>query len=1171
MESKRTIKTYERQILIDEPSDEDLFHGRGHEKTARSLARAISEFAEEDRAIGLDGPWGSGKSSIVEISSKYLKENNISGDRRFHFFTFDVWKSQGASFRRSVLEELVTWAMKEFPRKKSQLKKVEKNIKGKTRKVDTNHRVRLDWYGVSVIMLIPLLPIYYFWAKEVFDSSEGLGFFNSAPFYVVLSFFGLTFLRAKSIWIRAKMDDDEVTFLDAMSQTLMLSARHYENKSITQHIRELDPNDFEFQSVFRNILSIVQDKKNKIVLVLDNIDRLPADEIEEYWALVRSVFSRVAVASKHSDFSPITAVVPYDRHHIVGLRKGIKRDIDGGSEAEPYFAGISSRELFSKTFDEVLTVSPPVMSNSKEFFEEKISKSLPKLDEKDQLFRVFLIFDFVIREESGAPTPRQIISFINEVSGLFSMHEGRFPVPTVAVFVCYKDLIAEDPLFTNGLRRIPGRVLSLCNDPELQKNIAAILYNVEPELAYQVLLDQRIKDSAIQSDSDELVTLSPNPGFDIRVVEVIRDSIEEWLSAGDFSQVVYNFSRVLDDYEGSSRKLLVDTLVDVYPRIELLDIRKSDYRKLLDIVEFCSLEQVEVVVRNVLEAAAQFISADIEVGAEFGKLWNSFLEEVSSVYASVITDKPISTLVGGIHLPAKPEFILEVASEASSTAVSLASYRDVNFELDEGSTLVEEYAVNEPERACSAVKELLPLGLLEPNKIVSVGAAVVTALGEGGKEDEFVAYMSILRQILPKLKKDGFSSVALSDIYSRHGFYEAFAANKDGNDAVEAVALSLCFALMLFDDISDLGPKTANQNGVMVVEETPSFLRFKKCLDGELGFGSPEAKLAADYAKSTGNSRSLVTRASSTEAPLFLEAVVRSIFVEGVPPFYNLKAWLEPYPYVESLVGEEIALAVDKFAERVTEKELKQLELGDVPLNLFPLAIRSQEPGWKLFCNKIVDLLNATKASQWLEWIRVEAHEGFVLAEAASKEAITISDVEYRQVLLSVVLDIARGELELRKLRLDHVLLALDEGYFSELYRSAREQISQVTPVSLNNLVECAPDFVRAMIEVEGRVKPAEKDNVIRYILCPALEGDLKVVLSWFVSLGYSRVSKILKGSDEATEKMLGAALKGYTKLSGDYTFRKSVVETIQGKRRTSNFFDVFAPFVSGRYGSGDK
>jgi len=1171
MGSKKIVKTYERQILIDEPSDKDLFHGRGHEKTARSLARAISEFADEDRAIGLDGPWGSGKSSIVEISSKYLKENNVSGDRNFHFFTFDIWKSQGASFRRSILEELVTWAMREFPSKKSQLQKVEKNIKGKMRKVDTNHRVRLDWYGVSVIMMIPLLPIYYFWAKEVFDDSEGFGFFNSAPFYVVLSFFALTFLRARSIWIRAKIDDDDVTFLDAMSQTLMLSARHYENKSITQHIRELDPNDFEFQSVFRRILSIVQDKKNKIVLVLDNIDRLPSDEIEEYWALVRSVFSRVALSPTRRDFSPITAVVPYDRHHIMGLRKDDKKDINERSESEPYFAGISSRELFSKTFDEVLTVSPPVMSNSKEFFEEKISKSLPKLDEKDQLFRVFLIFDFVIREESGAPTPRQIISFINEVSGLFSMHEGRFPVPTIAVYVCYKDLIAEDPLFTNGLRRIPSRVLSLCNDPELQKNIAAILYNVEPELAYQVLLDQRIKDSAIQSDSDELVALSPNPGFDIRVVEVIRDSIEEWLSAGEFSQVVYNFSGVLNGYEGSSRKLLVDALVDIYPRIELLNIRDKDYLKLLDIVQFCSPWQVEVVVRNVLEAAAQIFRGKIAIGREFGVLWNSFLEEVSSIYATVSNDTPFSALVSGINLPANPEFILEVASGASSVGVSLASYQEVKFDLEEEATLVEEYAVKEPKRAYSAINELLSLSLIELSKLVSVGSAVVTALGEGSREDEFVAYISILRLILPELQKDGLSSVSLGDIYSQHGFYEAFAANEGSDDATEAVGMSLCFALMLFDDINDLGPKTVNPNGVMMVDETPSFLRFKKCLDGELGFGSPEAKLAADYAKSSSSSYSLVTRATKSESPLFLEAVVRSIFVEGVPPFYNLKNWLEVYPYVESLIGDESSLAVDKFAERITAADLENLVLGEVPLNLFPIASRSQQSGWKQFCDTIVDLLNATKASQWSEWIQGEAHEGFLLAEVASEGAITISDVEYRQVLMSVVLNVAKGELELKKLRLDDVLLALDEGYFSELYRSARERISQVTPVSLSNLVKCAPDFVRAMIEVEGRVKSAEKDNIIRYVLCPALEGDLKLVLSWFVSLGYSRVSKILKGSDEATEKMLGAALKGYTKLPGDYTFRKSVVETIQGKRRTSSFFDVFAPFLSGRYSSGDS
>ncbi len=54
---------HERVILVDEPVSEDKFSGGGHSRTATALAQAIIEFKDKDRAIGIDGSWGSGKST----------------------------------------------------------------------------------------------------------------------------------------------------------------------------------------------------------------------------------------------------------------------------------------------------------------------------------------------------------------------------------------------------------------------------------------------------------------------------------------------------------------------------------------------------------------------------------------------------------------------------------------------------------------------------------------------------------------------------------------------------------------------------------------------------------------------------------------------------------------------------------------------------------------------------------------------------------------------------------------------------------------------------------------------------------------------------------------------------------------------------------------------------
>ena len=161
-----TRKTYSRNILIDTPSQSDAFQGKGHERTAKSLAVAISQFDNSDRSIGLDGPWGSGKSSIVEIAANELNELSKSGGKKFFFFTFDIWKSQGTTFRRAFLEHFVYWSAHNFPRKKSELKKIEEKIRGKTRHVTTDNNTTLDWYGVLVLLTLPFFTYLLFLGKE---------------------------------------------------------------------------------------------------------------------------------------------------------------------------------------------------------------------------------------------------------------------------------------------------------------------------------------------------------------------------------------------------------------------------------------------------------------------------------------------------------------------------------------------------------------------------------------------------------------------------------------------------------------------------------------------------------------------------------------------------------------------------------------------------------------------------------------------------------------------------------------------------------------------------------------------------------------------------------------------------------------------------------------------
>jgi predicted KAP-like P-loop ATPase len=90
----------ETRLLADNPTREDAF---GHKKVAAAIAELI--FAERGaKCIGLNGSWGSGKSSVVEILRDELHRFSKGS---IDIFVFDAWAHQGDPLRRSFLEQLI--------------------------------------------------------------------------------------------------------------------------------------------------------------------------------------------------------------------------------------------------------------------------------------------------------------------------------------------------------------------------------------------------------------------------------------------------------------------------------------------------------------------------------------------------------------------------------------------------------------------------------------------------------------------------------------------------------------------------------------------------------------------------------------------------------------------------------------------------------------------------------------------------------------------------------------------------------------------------------------------------------------------------------------------------------------------------------------------------------
>jgi len=1159
---------FEREIIIDEPSKKDFFKGKGHERTALSLARAISDFEDTDRAIGLDGPWGSGKSSIVEIAERHLKQKIKTGGTKFHFFTFDIWKSQGSAFRRTFLEHFVSWAKKEFPQKKTPLEKIEKRIKGKTRHLTTDNNPMLDWYGVAILVILPFLPIFYFWAKEVFDDAKGKEFLTSTPMLLLYIFLFATVVRALLKYFFDNKDGKK-SILESLSRTLLITAKQYENQEITQHIREVDPNDFEFQETLIEILKSIQGEKNKTVLVLDNIDRIPSEEIEDYWSAVRSIFSKNTSIQAQSSETAITAIVPYDRAHIQAPDTTTQEN-QTAEDPQNTQATLSKRELFSKTFDEILYVAPSVMSNSREFFEEKISSALPNFKKKDELFRVYLIFNSCLSNGNGHFTPRQIISFINELTSLFAMHQGQFPLSTVAVYICFREKIEQNPLILANPTFLNARLRKLAPDDDIEQNLAAILYNVDREFALELLLDGRIASASVLMDETSLVELSKSHGFDLRVDEVIQNHTEEWISSGDFGRVVQNYSALAKVYNGAAKQQITDSLLAGFASIHAVSLSKNEYRPFFGLLKLCEDTNLSTLVSNFITKGLNHISDVKELNYSIGEEWVDFLDELRDQLKDENKKDSFDHAVSKVTIPSNPDFMLGVAYNSHHHNIPLTKYKKVSIVLAAEDETLEGFAKENYHLSKDAFTQLNNVKIVPDNRWISIGNAIIETLQADETPDEetcrgLLETLASVWIFTPDIKR---SDISVSNLLESSNLYKNLHSSF-GNDKTDIGIAHAVFLARQIHIEKELPLTLEHQNNTISQEETDGFDWFKSFYDGKADLSEEQLKSISQHVKDAAYTTRWINAGRAGDNPL-IENVVKTIFSFDVLPWVSLSTILTNFLYLRRILGDQVIEMLEKFGKHDHDKELQKLKLADVPVGVLHATVGIEDGSWPKLHETIQTLLEGIPLDQWEGKMRTAEHEVRILDEKVGTSGIEISSTEFRVAFQKFALDTLNGTIAEINNEIDYDLVfnAIPKSFHGDVYRQTREKLADVSALGLELAIERFPNFLNDMISTGEKIMSHEKDNVIRHLLSTALEANNRRMLENFLAIGRPKIANFLKSSQDSTKDKISGSMGEFAKLTEDRDFTESVSDLINGKRKTKTFMDAWLSLV---FGSSDN
>lgn len=667
------------RIIFGEPKDTDEFKGGGHDRSARALADGIRQLAERryenDKsskrhraggAVGLEGAWGAGKSTVIDIAqSKYLGPD-------YCVFTFDLWRHQADDFRRAFLEQFIQFVRTGFNPKGADgnhihdesdqrlpieldIHKIENTVRNRKTVTTTTHARRLNGVAVALIMFLPILPLVYAWLhpnifKEFSLPKIGL---LSEPFHWMIFGIALYLLAFVGACLRAfdsksyPFKDDDFTGISrkirgGASHLFNLSQRD-QNNEVKQTIRDENPTTVEFRTTFEEILVPVQTAGKKIVFVLDNVDRLPVGNLPEIWAEMRSLVSGNGNDPRRS----VVAVIPYDRDHvcqafppvripkIVVDEKGTHNvDRNNGKELET--------DVFEKTFDRIIKVSAPVPSDWKAYLFERIDQAAFKgehgTEYREKLFR---LLRHQMQREGAHPTPRRIISFVNDIGGLWvQWADSEIPIATVGLYVLHRSLIDRDLSILSRPHPVDVRYQRIVDDPDYAKHLAALAFNVESELANQVRLDLPIRKALSEENGYEALTaMAGSDGFYEIFPDVLRAQLSEWAvdSPESISQAAENIAKL--DIPSEMGGAIWQIFADEVDTIKALEYEHVDLPGLYTLVSKQTRYRPEDIAMRIRSKFENRKLSEEDSGLdEMGKSWLSMMRQLSQAIQTAADD-----------------------------------------------------------------------------------------------------------------------------------------------------------------------------------------------------------------------------------------------------------------------------------------------------------------------------------------------------------------------------------------------------------------------------------------------------------------------------------------------------------------------------------------------------
>ena len=142
-------------------------------------------------------------------------------------------------------------------------------------------------------------------------------------------------------------------------------------------------------------------------------------------------------------------LVAYDEHAIKRLWRKVDDGVEGNETANPQ-SMLPSNAFLDKTFQIQFKVPLPLLSDWLGFLKEQLKRAFPK-GEDVEFYKISRIYEILIAG-IRPPTPRNIITFVNQIGAAYRTSEEQITLSQLGLFVALSDSEAKGPDFSKEIQ-----------------------------------------------------------------------------------------------------------------------------------------------------------------------------------------------------------------------------------------------------------------------------------------------------------------------------------------------------------------------------------------------------------------------------------------------------------------------------------------------------------------------------------------------------------------------------------------------------------------------------------------------------------------------------------------------------------------------------------------------